>query len=61
MLFRSDYMEIYKVPESFSLNLEITRLVSYLANPTKPEGMKSGEELDSTVLLHLMITMQLNK
>ena len=42
-----DYMEIYKVPESFSLNLEITRLVSYLANPTKPEGMKSGEELEA--------------
>lgn len=41
-----DYMEKYEVPESFTLDWEITQIIGYLANPTQPEGMKSTEELE---------------
>lgn len=44
-----DYMELYEVPDTFTLNLEITRLVGYLANPTRPDEFerKSAEELEA--------------
>lgn len=43
-----EYMELYEVPETFTLNLEITRLIGYLANPTRPEyERKSAEELEA--------------
>lgn len=41
-----DYMEKYEVPETFLMDWEITQIIGYLANPTKPEGMKSREELE---------------
>lgn len=43
-----DYMELYEVPETFALHLEITRLIGYLANPTRPDyERKSREELET--------------
>lgn len=42
----ADYMEKYEVPETFTMDWEVTQIVGYLADPTKPEGMKSGEELE---------------
>jgi hypothetical protein len=40
----SDYMEKYEVPENFTMDLEITQIIGYLAEPAEPEGMKSGAE-----------------
>ena len=43
-----DYMELYEVPDTFTLDLEITRLIGYLANPTRPDcERKSAEELEA--------------
>lgn len=41
-----DYMEKYEVPESFTMDWEITQIVGYLAEPTRPEGTKSNAELE---------------
>lgn len=40
------YFERIAVPDSFEMKLNITNVAGYLAEPTKPEGMKSGEELE---------------
>lgn len=40
------YLEEYPIPNTFTMNLEITDIVGSLAEPTQPEGMKSGEELE---------------
>lgn len=39
-----DYIEQYEIPETFTMALEITDIIGDLADPVKPEGMKSGEE-----------------
>lgn len=39
------YFDRYEIPESFEMKLNISNVAGYLANPTKPEGMKSDEEL----------------
>ena len=39
-----DYIEQYEIPETFTIDLEITDIIGDLANPTKPEGMKSGAQ-----------------
>ncbi len=41
-----DYMEKYDVPDTFTMDWEITQIIGYLAEPVKPEGIKSGEELE---------------
>lgn len=41
-----DYMEKYEVPETFTLDWEITQIVGDLAEQTRPEGMKSDAELE---------------
>ena len=41
-----DYMEKYEIPESFEMDWEITQIIGYLAKPAKPEGTKSGAELE---------------
>lgn len=42
----ADYMERYEVPETFEMDWEITQIIGHLADPTQPEGMKSGEEVE---------------
>lgn len=41
-----DYMEKYEVPETFTMDWEITQIIGYLAEPKTPEGTKSGKELE---------------
>lgn len=41
-----DCMEKYEIPETFAMDLDITQIVGYLADPGRPEGMKSKEELE---------------
>lgn len=41
-----DYMEKYEVPETFTMDWEITQIIGYLAKPAVPEGTKSGKELE---------------
>lgn len=41
-----DYMERYEIPESFTMGLDITQIIGYLAEPEKPESTKSTEELE---------------
>lgn len=42
----ADYVEKYEVPETFGMDWEITQVIGYLAEPAKPEGTKSTEELE---------------
>ncbi len=42
----SEYMEKYDVPETFTMDWEITQIIGYLAEPAVPEGTKSQEELE---------------
>lgn len=42
----ADYVEKYEVPETFAMDWEITQIIGYLAESTKPKGMKSTEELE---------------
>ena len=42
----ADYMVKYDVPETFTMDWEITQVIGYLAEPTKPEGTKDTEELE---------------
>lgn len=39
------YLELYDVPESFTMGLEIVNIIGALEERTFPEGMKSSEEL----------------
>lgn len=39
------WFDEYEIPETFRMDLRINTVIGYLAEPTKPEGMKSGEEL----------------
>lgn len=41
-----DYMEKYEVPETFTMDWEITQIIGYLAEPKTPEGTKSTQELE---------------
>ncbi len=40
------WFDEYEIPETFRMDLQINTVIGYLAEPTKPEGMKSGEELE---------------
>lgn len=40
------YLEEYQIPNTFTMNLEITDIVGSLAEPIQPEGMKDGDELE---------------
>lgn len=40
-----EWIDYYEIPEEFDLSLEITQIVGILETPTRPEGMKSEEEL----------------
>ena len=45
-LSNSDYwLDEYEIPETFGMDLQIHLIMGYLAETTKPEGMKSSEEL----------------
>lgn len=41
-----DYMEKYEVPETFTMDWEITQIIGYLAEPKTPESTKSTQELE---------------
>lgn len=45
-LTRDEWLDYYAIPDSFDMALEITTIVGTLKNPTRPEGMKSDEELE---------------
>lgn len=40
-----EWMDYYAIPDPFDMTLEITQIIGTLENPTRPEGMKSDEEL----------------
>lgn len=40
-----DWFDEYVIPENFQMELQIGEVIGYLAEPSKPEGMKSGEEM----------------
>ncbi len=40
-----EWMDYYEIPAAFTMQLEITSIIGTLKNPTRPEGMKSDEEL----------------
>ncbi|MCM1253701.1 MAG: DUF4179 domain-containing protein [Clostridium sp.] len=44
-LTRDEWFDYYEIPDSFDMTLEITQIIGTLKNPTRPEGMKSEEEL----------------
>lgn len=44
----SEYIDQYQIPETFSMELDISKVVGYLANPTMPEemnGVQGQEEM----------------
>ncbi len=40
----SEYIDQYQIPETFSMELDISKVVGYLANPTMPEEMKGVQD-----------------
>lgn len=40
-----EWADYYDMPSSFDMTLEITQIIGTLQNPTRPEGMKSDEEI----------------
>lgn len=42
---RDDWFDEYVIPENFQMELQIGEVIGYLAEPSKPEGMKSGKEM----------------
>lgn len=40
-----EWFDRYEIPETFHMELQIGTIMGYLAEPTKPEGMKSDEEM----------------
>ncbi|MCM1387457.1 MAG: DUF4179 domain-containing protein [Bacillus sp. (in: Bacteria)] len=46
-LTRNEWFDYYEIPDSFDMTLEITQIIGTLKNTTRPEGMKSEEELAS--------------
>lgn len=44
-LTREEWMDYYAIPKAFDMRLEITQIIGTLKNPSRPEGMKSDEEL----------------
>lgn len=40
-----EWMDYYAIPDPFEMKLEIRQIIGTLNNPTRPEGMKSDEEL----------------
>ena len=40
-----EWADYYDIPSSFQMTLELTQIAGTLLNPTRPEGMKSEEEL----------------
>jgi len=40
----SEYIDQYQIPETFSMELDISKVVGYLANPTMPEEMNDVQE-----------------
>ncbi|WWR16400.1 hypothetical protein V1224_02790 [Lachnospiraceae bacterium JLR.KK008] len=40
-----EFMDYYEIPDTFGMGLKITQIIGYLEEPTRPEGMKSDEEL----------------
>ena len=43
---RDDWFDEYVIPETFQMELQISEIIGYLAEPSKPEGMKSSEEIE---------------
>ncbi|MCM1040591.1 MAG: hypothetical protein NC434_14835 [Ruminococcus sp.] len=44
-LTRDEWFDYYEIPDSYEITLEITQIIGTLKNPTRPEGMKSEEEI----------------
>lgn len=44
-LTRDEWFDYYEIPDSYEMTLEITQIIGTLKNPTRPEGMKSEEEI----------------
>jgi len=43
--YTDEWIDSYEIPSSFDMGLKITQIIGTLKNPTRPEGMKSEEEL----------------
>ncbi len=43
--FTEEWEDYYDIPSQFEMELGITQIIGTLKNPTRPEGMKSEEEL----------------
>lgn len=42
---RDDWFDEYEIPQTFQMEMQISEVIGYLAEPSKPEGMKSSEEM----------------